>query len=88
MIRKAYQNYLVPGKKYRVTKPFLDARKSVHLIGESWTFLGYLPSGFGEATLIYATANDSSPCNFAMDWNNSENNLSLENIRSFIEEIL
>ena len=87
MIQKAYQDFLFPGKKYRVTKTFLDARKSVHRVGESWSFLGYLPSGFGEATLIYAKTDDSTPCNFAIDWNSTESNLGLENIREYFEEI-
>ena len=87
MIRKAYRDFLFPGKKYLVTKTFLDARKSVHRVGESWVFLGYHPSGFGEATIIYASADDSSPCNFAIDWNSTENNLGLENVREYFEEI-
>lgn len=87
MIRKPYQDYLFPQRKYRVKKAFLDARKSVHRVGESWTFAGYLPNGFGEGTAIFATADDSSQVIFAIDWNSDESNLGLENVRDYFEEV-
>jgi len=86
MIREKYQEYLVPGKKYRVTQPFLDAAKSVHRAGETWFFLGYIPSGFGEATSIFIKTENGVEGRFGIDWNSSENNLGLENLRAFIQE--
>lgn len=68
MIRKTCQDYLFPGKQYRVTQAFLNARKSVHGAGESWIFPGCLSNELGEGTLIYATTDDSLPCNFTIDW--------------------
>ncbi|MBI1424237.1 MAG: DUF3601 domain-containing protein [Gammaproteobacteria bacterium] len=87
IMREKYQDYLVPGKKYRVVKPFLDATKSVHPAGETWTFLGYLPNGFGEATYISIAKEDKTESGFGIDWNYGENNLGLENIKNFIQEI-
>lgn len=87
-IREPYQDYLVPGRKYRVKQTFLDAKKSVHRAGEAWTYLAYLPSGFGEATAIFATDDGGAECNFAIDWNSSEQNLGLENLREYIEEAI
>jgi hypothetical protein len=85
-IRRTYQDYLVPGEKYRVKQPFLDARRSVHRTGETWTYLAYLPSGFGEATAIFATDDSGKDCTFAIDWNSGANDLGLENLRDYIEE--
>ena len=66
LIREAYASFLVPGERYRVTKAFLDAARSVHPVGEVWTYVGYLPNGFAEATYIY-TAPDGA---FAAPWEN------------------
>ena len=85
-IQKPYQDHLFPQRKYRVKKAFLDARKSVHPVGESWTFFGYLPNGFGEGTAIFAIAADLSLVSFAIDWNSHENNLGIENVRDYLEE--
>lgn len=85
-IRETYQDYLVPGRKYRIKQAFLDSRKSVHRIGEIWTYWAYLPSGFGEGTAIFATDDSGKDCNFAIDWNSTANNLGLENLRDYIEE--
>ena len=87
MMRENFQDYLVPGKKYRVIKPFLDAVKSVHPVGETWTFLGYLPNGFAEATYIFITTETHTEGGFGIDWNSTENNLGLENLRNFIQEV-
>jgi hypothetical protein len=86
MIRDMYQDYLVPGKTYRVIQPFLDSAKSIHRAGETWVFLGYIPSGFGEATNIYIKKQDGAEGAFGIDWNSSENNLGLENLKAFIQE--
>jgi hypothetical protein len=86
IMRQKYQDFLVPGKKYRVVRPFLDATKSVHPAGETWTFLGYLPNGFGEATYISVTNEDQTEGGFGIDWNSTEENLGLENLRNFIQE--
>lgn len=85
MIRETYEDLLIPGKRYRVKQAFLDARKRVHPVGETWTFQGYMPSGFAEATSIYALADDKSPCNFAIDWNNTQGDLGIGNIAEYIE---
>ena len=85
-IRKPYQDYLNPGKKYRVKQAFLDARQAVHRPGETWKYWAYLPSGFGEGTAIYATDDSGQNCNFTIDWNSLESNLGLENLKEYIEE--
>ena len=64
LIRKTYADYLAPGERYRVTKAFLDAAKTVHPVGEVWTYAGYLPNGFAEATYIYTSSNGG----FAVPW--------------------
>ena len=87
MIRKPYQNHLFPERNYQVKKAFIDSRKTVHKVGESWTFVGYLPNGFGEGTAIFAVAADASPVIFAIDWNSNENNLRLDNVRDYFEEV-
>lgn len=33
--------HLEPGRKYTVSREFLDFDKDTHPVGESWTFLGY-----------------------------------------------
>jgi len=88
IIRKPYQEHLVPGKKYHVTKTFFDSVKSVHRVGETWTYWGYLPSGFGEATAIFATDDGGKECSFGIDWNSLDSNLGLENIKEYINEAL
>ena len=61
MIEKPYQAFLVPGQRYRVTRAFLDAKRSVHPVGETWVFSGYLPNGFAEATMIFALVTVPNP---------------------------
>jgi len=86
MIRERYQGYLEPGKKYRVTQPFLDARKAVHRVGEIWTFVGYIPNGFGETTNLFIEHESGVQTAFGIEWGCPQNSLGPENLRDFIEE--
>jgi hypothetical protein len=86
MIRERYRDYLEPGKKYRVAKAFVDAVKSVHREGETFTFLGYTPNGFGECTHIFTLNGEGHPGGFSIDWTDTLDNL-IENLKAHIEEV-
>ena len=87
VIRENYQEHLVPGKKYRVMQPFLDAAKSVHRAGETWTYQGYVPSGFSGATAIFIVRDNGVEDSFGIDWESSENNLGLDNLKDYIQVV-
>tara|TARA_B100001250_G_scaffold395320_1_gene400092 strand:+ start:172 stop:495 length:324 start_codon:yes stop_codon:yes gene_type:complete len=69
LIEKPYAEFLVPGKDYRVTQAFLDAAGGVHPVGETWTYAGYVPNGFAEATYIYTLPAGG----FAARWDDDPN---------------
>lgn len=71
IIERTFAGHLRPGTSYRVVKSFLDAAKSVHPVGETWTYLGYLPSGFAEATYISVANQEQSHGGFAIPWDDS-----------------
>jgi len=84
--RETYQGYLVPGKRYRVTKAFLDTGKTVHRPGETWTYLGYSIHGFADATAIYTRSSNGVEAGFGIDWNNETDNV-LEHLRDYVEPV-
>lgn len=86
MRRETYQDYLVPGRTYRVSKAFLDARKTVHRPGETWVYLGYTGYGFAETTAIYTRGPNGVEGGFGIDWNDQTDNL-LEHLRDYIESV-
>jgi hypothetical protein len=49
----AYE-HLVPGRRYRVVKEFIDFDRQVHPVGEEWTFLGtaFLPYDDGRSLFV------------------------------------
>ena len=71
IIERTFAGHLRPGKSYRVVRSFLDAAKGVHPVGEEWTYLGYLPNGFAEATYISVTNQEQSKTGFAIPWDDS-----------------
>lgn len=87
IIRETFDGFLVPGKRYRVIKSFLDATKKLHSEGEEWKYLGFCPNGFSESTYIYISTEESDDSAFAIDWNSSENNLGIENVNNYVQEI-
>ena len=87
IIRETFEGCLIPGKKYLVTKSFIDAAKSVHREGEVWTYLGFCPNGFSESTYIYISTDKNAETGFGIDWNSSKNNLGLENVRNYVQEL-
>jgi hypothetical protein len=64
LIKATYASFLVPGERYRVAKAFLDAARSVHPVGEVWTYVGYLPNGAAEATYFFTDFDGA----FAAPW--------------------
>jgi hypothetical protein len=86
ILRQPYQGHLVPGRRYRVIKAFLDARKSVHRPGETWTFVGYSPRGPAETTVIYTRGDDTTEHAFGIVWNDATDNV-LENLRDYIQQV-
>ena len=46
--------HLVPGKRYKVIKPFTDFDRNVHPVGESWIYLGtsFLPYDDGRSIFV------------------------------------
>lgn len=87
IIREPFEGCLVPGKRYRVIKSFIDATKSLHSEGETWTYLGFCPNGFAESTYIYISTDNATELGFGIDWNSSENNIGLENVKDYVQEL-
>ena len=69
---------LIPGKRYRVTKSFLDARKAVHPKGETWIFVGHFPNEFTRVTYIFTAAPNTD---FGITWDDTTT------LADFIQEI-
>jgi len=85
IIERTFAGHLRPGKSYRVAKPFLDAAKSVHPVGEAWTYLGYSPNGFAEATYISVANQGQRHVGFAIPWDDSADSV-VNNMRLYFCE--
>lgn len=85
-IREPFHNCLVPGRTYRVKNTFLDAAKSVHRPGETFTYWSYLPNGFAEATYLYVTRGASTEEVLAIEWDFSPGSV-FEKPSEFFEEV-
>lgn len=53
--RRRNWGHLEPGHRYVVVKEFLDNGKSLHPVGESWTFLGYNYHQMDEGLSLYVS---------------------------------
>jgi type II secretory pathway pseudopilin PulG len=80
--------HLVPGKKYRVVKPFTDYDRVVHEIGESWTFVttNFLPYEDG---LTLHVKRDDYPREiiYRLQWRHEEQTAIIENFREYVEQL-
>lgn len=80
------KNYvdLIPGRKYRLVKPFTDYDHQVHPIGESWTYVGtnYLPYDSG---LTLHVLKDNAPDVYRLQWIKEEQAAIIENFKDFVE---
>jgi hypothetical protein len=64
---------LIPGHRYRVTQAFQDFDKDLHVVGETWTYLGCAHAMqnalFGERRGIFlVSCRPGSPCLLPLSW--------------------
>ena len=79
---------LVPGQKYRLTKPFTDYDGNVHHPGETWTFLrtNFLPYEDG-LTVHLRLDDDPRELMFRMQWRAEEQADVIENFPDYVEQV-
>ena len=75
---------LIPGRKYRVVKPFTDFDHQEHPIGESWTYVetNYLP--YDDGLTLHVLQNNSAVV-YRLQWIKEEQADIIENFKDFVE---
>jgi hypothetical protein len=83
--KTSYQGVLLPGRSYRVLRPFLDCRKGVHRPGETFTYRGRIDSGFGGGTAIFVEGIEDAA--FAIPWESDDSDSVSSAPAKYFEEI-
>jgi hypothetical protein len=76
---------MIPGKRYRVIKPFTDYDGSLHATGESWIFTGknFLPYEDGLTVYVKREERDLT---FRMQWRDETQGDVISNFSDHVEE--
>lgn len=76
---------LLPGKKYKVIKPFTDYDHQVHPAGETWTFLhtNFLPYDDG-LTLHVQLENTATEIVYRLQWREEEQASIIEHFAEYV----
>ncbi|HVR06579.1 MAG TPA: hypothetical protein VMW75_00905 [Thermoanaerobaculia bacterium] len=81
------RNRLFRGRRYRVTKPFLDSDGDEHKMGEEWEFLGTLFSKFDDELTICVKRDDGREWAIPLVWKKGRQWQVLENWNYYFEPI-
>jgi hypothetical protein len=79
--------HLFAGRKYRVVREFVDHDKTLHPVGETWTFLGssFLP--YEDGLSLFVSLDKKQEWHFRMQWREEEQGSILDALRDYIHEI-
>lgn len=76
---------LVPGKKYKVVRQFLDYNKILHPVGETWRFerTAFLPYEDG-LSLFVVPENAPGSISYRFQWTEEEQAFIIRNFLEFV----
>lgn len=78
---------LIRGKKYRVTKDFVDLDGDIHRAGEEWLFVAGLFSKFDDEITICIHQEGNEDWKIPLSLDSKKQGLVIENIQDYVSPI-
>lgn len=79
--------FLKAGHRYRVIRQFVDFDKSIHPVGEEWTFLGCNFVPYHDGMSFFVSLDGKSEWHIRLQWVPEEQAEVLDNLASYLEPV-
>ncbi len=79
-------SHLTAGKKYTVSKAFMDFDKDLHPVGETWIFIGssFLP--YDDGLSLFVSLDGEHEWQIRMQWRPEEQGQIIDDLQNYIQK--
>lgn len=77
--------HLIPGKRYRVSKAFIDYDGHTHPSGETGTFLGHNFLPYDDGLSLFVSLDDQSEWHLRLQWRANAQGRLIDHLKDYIQ---